>query len=439
VGWILELDEHRRPAGLMSGAAFNNLLDAAAAFPVARSAPQPAGAAPASSASPAVANAAPAPFSSAAPLAAPVTVAPATDGSANSSPSPPQIPSRQANISLSSNLSQATQGQLVTFTATVGTPGGVPSGTVTFWDGSNQLSIPPVRLTPRDGNSSQAMFPTSLQTVGFHSITAVYSGDVNFGGATSNAVSLNVSPGQPQSATRTTLTSSVNPSLTNTGVTTTAHVVGLLGDTPAGKVTFTFGNRTYTTGLSTYAPGDGFAFFPYLFLAAGNYPITAVYNPDPGTPFITSSTELTQTVRDEPTTTTLTSDFNPSYPNTGVTFRAFVNGLFGDAPTGSVDFYNGNTLLATQPLMPGGPTYQYAAIWYSFAALGSYTITAVYIPAANTPFTTSYTRLTQIVQKPTTITYLTSSVSPSYTGQGVTFTALVLNQARFQAPGEEKS
>jgi hypothetical protein len=67
-------------------------------------------------------------------------------------------------------------GDNVTFTTTVkqsvsGT--GVPTGTVTFKDGSTALGT--VAL-----NSGVAMFTTSGLSVGSHQIVASYSGDANF-------------------------------------------------------------------------------------------------------------------------------------------------------------------------------------------------------------------------------------------------------------------
>jgi len=67
-------------------------------------------------------------------------------------------------------------GQVVTFTATVSAnlPGaGVPSGAVTFMDGSTSLGSATLV-------SGTAVLPTSALAVGSHSITAVYSGDGNF-------------------------------------------------------------------------------------------------------------------------------------------------------------------------------------------------------------------------------------------------------------------
>jgi len=78
-------------------------------------------------------------------------------------------------------------GASVTFTATVtGQSGGTPTGTVTFSNGSGSLTAPV--------SGGTASITTSELPVGTSSITAVYSGDSNFAGSTSNTLVQVVSP-----------------------------------------------------------------------------------------------------------------------------------------------------------------------------------------------------------------------------------------------------
>ena len=83
---------------------------------------------------------------------------------------------------VASSLNPSTYGQSVTFTATI-TPqyGGQASGTVTFKDGSTTLGSAAV-------SSNAASLTTSSLAAGTHSITAVYSGNSNFTGSTSNTL-----------------------------------------------------------------------------------------------------------------------------------------------------------------------------------------------------------------------------------------------------------
>jgi hypothetical protein len=67
----------------------------------------------------------------------------------------------------------------VTFTATVNSSSGVPSGSVTFVDGSTQLGTPSLAL-------GQATFSTSSLSIGSHSITASYGGNSSFLGSSAS-------------------------------------------------------------------------------------------------------------------------------------------------------------------------------------------------------------------------------------------------------------
>jgi len=86
----------------------------------------------------------------------------------------------------SSAKEYATPGLKVTFTATIASSVQgdtlVPTGNVTFYDGTNALGSAPLN------SSGAAAFSTSTLALGMHSITAQYSGDVNFLASTSPAL-----------------------------------------------------------------------------------------------------------------------------------------------------------------------------------------------------------------------------------------------------------
>jgi hypothetical protein len=112
----------------------------------------------------------------------------------NSSPVLTQIVNASANAAttttLTSSVNPAKSGQKITFTATVKATASnpaVPSGTITFMDGSTQIAQSSLSGT------AQTSVTTSTLSAGSHSITAVYSGDVNFGGSTSNLITETVS------------------------------------------------------------------------------------------------------------------------------------------------------------------------------------------------------------------------------------------------------
>jgi endonuclease/exonuclease/phosphatase family metal-dependent hydrolase len=81
---------------------------------------------------------------------------------------------------LGSAPSPSVAGQTVTFTATVSSAAGTPTGTVIFMDGTTTLG------TTTLDNSGVAAFTTAGLAVGTHTITAVYSGDTSFSGSTSS-------------------------------------------------------------------------------------------------------------------------------------------------------------------------------------------------------------------------------------------------------------
>jgi N-acetylneuraminic acid mutarotase len=87
-----------------------------------------------------------------------------------------------SHTTLASSVNPSSFGQLVTLTATVsGQFGGTATGTVTFSNGSTALGTAPL-----SGNT--AVLPFTALPQGTDPITAVYSGDSNFAGGTSNTL-----------------------------------------------------------------------------------------------------------------------------------------------------------------------------------------------------------------------------------------------------------
>src|SRR5262245_32552045 len=215
-------------------------------------------------------------------------------------------------------------GQAETLTATVTSPAGVPTGTVTFLDGKTVLGTAQVNA------AGQATLPVSLG-VGDHALTASFAGTGNFGNSTSAEVAVTVNP----AATAVTLGSSVNPAVTGQAVTFTATVAAVApgAGTPTGTVTFMDGNVV----LGTFAvEADGTARFTTSFATAGGHAITAAYSGDDN--FAASSQALTEQVNApatlQATTTALAPSLNPAVVGQAVTFTATVRGPAGSgAPT----------------------------------------------------------------------------------------------------------
>jgi len=120
-----------------------------------------------------------------------------------------------------------------------------------------------------------------------------------------------------------------------------------------------------------------------------------------------------------PTTTTLVSSLNPAAPHKVVTYTASVASQGGGTVTGTVAFQDGGSTIATIPL-----ANQQAAYSTTYTKGGSHAITATYSGDAHNLASTSAT-LTEYVASVATKTVVTTSGSPSFVGQPVTFTATV--------------
>jgi hypothetical protein len=309
-------------------------------------------------------------------------------------------------LTLASSVNPSAPDQPVTFTAAI-TPqyGGQATGTITFRDGATTLGSATV-----SGNS--ASFTTRGLAMGSLSITAVYSGDSNFRGSTSNVL--------PQVITKatstTTLVSCLNPSVQGKSVIFTATVSSLAG-TPTGNIEYLNG----TTVLATVTLTSGSAKYTTSKLPAGSNIITAVYSGDSKNSGSTSLA-VNQWVL-AATTTTLTSSPNPSAYGQSVVFSATVTSNIGAPPNGeTIIFTQGTTVLGTGT-MSGGT----ATLVTSRLAACSNVVTAVY--DGDTSFAASISKaVTQLVGKAASKTALSSSPNPSIFGQSVTFTAAVAPQ-----------
>src|SRR6185369_10745821 len=166
-----------------------------------------------------------------------------------------------STVALVSSLNPSTFGASVTLTATV-TSG--TTGTVTFLEGATTLGTGTI-------SNGIATLTTSSLTGGPHTITAQYSGDSNYNGSTSTALTQTVNPATSTVA----LVSSLNPSTFGASVTFTATV------TPGvtGTVTFLDGATSLGTGtIGSVVPGE--AALTISSLAGGTHSITAQYGGD---------------------------------------------------------------------------------------------------------------------------------------------------------------
>jgi sugar lactone lactonase YvrE len=319
-------------------------------------------------------------------------------------------PVNGTTVVVASSLNPAGYGQLVTFTATVGTGQGTLTGSVTFVDGTTNLGAAvPVNA------SGVATYATPALSVGTHSITASYGGDSTHFDSTSAALTQTVLEG-----TATNLVSNANPAGSGQSVTFTATVTssGGGGVQPDGTVVFTDGSATLS---SVAVNGSGVATYTTSSLADGPHSILATYNGDAAKQISGSvSALLTQDVL-EPSVTAIAAQPNPSSYGAVVTFTANVTSSGTATPTGVVNFLDSGQQIGSVNLA-GTPAVATFAI--STLAVGAHSITAHYQgDSSNGPGTSPV--LTQTVNQATTATALAATPNPGIAGGTVALTATV--------------
>ncbi len=203
--------------------------------------------------------------------------------------------STPSTATVTAPTSSSTIGESVTFTATVAPttpPGpGVPTGTVTFLDGSSTLGTMPL-------SNGTATFTTANLTLGTHSITVSYSGDANYLNATSSVDTFAVNPGAAISVSSASNTTTPGSQATLTATVSGNGLSGLPNGSPTGTVTFfedLSGSNPLQVGTATLT-GTGNTLTANLTtttavypsgLTAGSHLFYAVYNPDTNSNYVT--------------------------------------------------------------------------------------------------------------------------------------------------------
>lgn len=222
----------------------------------------------------------------------------------------------------------------------------------------------------------------------------------------------------------TVLTSSANPSYFEQPVTFTATISSIAGPPPDGEtVTFYDGSTSIGTGMTS----GGVVKLTTSALDVRTHTIKAVYAAD-GHYASSTSNKLKQVVQLYASTTTLTSSPNPSTPGESVTLTATVTSAAPGGPTGEVAFKNGTTTVGTATLSAGKATLATTKL-----PVGSDSLTATYDGNSLNARSTS-APIIQVVNEASiplnqkacpTHTTVSSSESPSYIGEEVTFSAFV--------------
>ena len=202
------------------------------------------------------------------------------------------------STALTSSVNPSNVGQPVTFTATVSSGSGKPSGSVTFYSCTTNTCGTRTSLGTGTLSSGKATLTSSALPVGTTDVEAVYGASGNYTTSTSNVVAQVVK----LVPTTSNLTSSPNPSIHGTPVTFTDAVSASSG-VPGGTVTF-YGCTTNTCGtrtsLGTGNLSSGKATLTTSSLAAGSILVEAVYGGSASDASSTSNLAV-QTVLSVPT------------------------------------------------------------------------------------------------------------------------------------------
>ncbi len=333
-------------------------------------------------------------------------------------------PATTTVLTLSPNSPVA--GSPVSLTATVSAvkPTGLtfPTGTVQFLDNGAVLGAASIVAT---SGSTSASLTTTLSPGTTHSLTAVYSGDSNWGGSTSPAVT--VAGGK--AGTTTTLAASSFTVAYGANLTLTATAASSatgLTTSPTGTMTFSAATQGLL-GAAALAAGTGTASFSSSKLPPGLYTLTAAYSGDATYAPSTSTQNIQVTVG--AATATVTASASPSsgvmYGTTS-TITATVQGSGATTPTG--------TITVTVPGIPGTYTGTLVAnsgpggsgtvnVTIPAPPPGTYAVQVAYGGDTIYPSSSTTTALTTI--KGNTVTTLNVSPNPAVLNTPTTLTATV--------------
>jgi sugar lactone lactonase YvrE len=307
---------------------------------------------------------------------------------------------------LSSDTNPASVTQPVNFTAVVSETQGtnVPTGTVTFMDGSTAIS-PAVALS----SNGIATFSTSALSLGQHSITASYSGDAANAAVVSNTVTQSIVQN-----TQISVSSSLNPSIVLQSVTFQAT---LTANTPVTSGTITFLDNGTAIGTGALN-SSGVATYTTSSLSGGTHLITANF-PGDSSSHASTSPALQQTVNRVSSSTLLAASPSNTAVGTNVTLTATVTSNGGPIPTGTVTFRSGGATIASASMSNGT-----ASLTTSALAPGANSITATYNGDTSNLSSTSVAT-TVTVNRLATVTSLASSAPVANAGTSLQLTASV--------------
>ncbi|HMI89448.1 MAG TPA: Ig-like domain-containing protein [Polyangiaceae bacterium] len=189
-----------------------------------------------------------------------------------------------ASVSLASSDNPSSYEQSVTFTATATGSAQMPTGVMTFRDGTTLLG------TANLSGSGVAAYSTAALTTGAHTVTAVYGGDSVYSAGATGTVTQVID----RASTMTGLAASTASTTSGTSVTWTATVTSTAAGTIGGTVTFNEGLTVIGTGTL----GSNGTTTTSFVLAVGAHDVTATFGGD--TNFAPSTSSSVRTTVTQP-------------------------------------------------------------------------------------------------------------------------------------------
>ena len=323
-----------------------------------------------------------------------------------------QVIRSDTTLSVASSLNPSTLGDTVNFVATIGAlaPGaGTPSGSIEFVVDSGAAQSMPIV-------AGSATLSTASLTVGTHTLSISYAGDVQF-----NANTALLSGGQvvQRAGAAINLASSGSPSVFGQTVTFTSTVTALppATGTPTGEVEFVVDGVALSPRVILVG---GSASVDLSTLASGTHAIDANYLGDAD--FGAATTSQSQQVNAANTQTSVVSSVNPSAFGQNIDFTATVATQAPGAGVagGTVEFVIDGGTPQPVTLVAGS-----AILSTSTLGAGSHSITANYLGGADFAASNGVLPSGQQVNAAATAVSVTSSANPIVVGQSVTISATV--------------
>jgi hypothetical protein len=277
-----------------------------------------------------------------------------------------QVNATTPTLTVATSGSPSTYGNAVTFTATISSG---PTGTVTFYDGNNTVSVGTGTI-----NGTTATLTTSSLNAGSHTITASWPGNSNYGAVTSAAITQLVNKAAPAVSWSAPAAITYNTALSATQLDATSTVAGVF----------------------TYSPGAG------TVLTAGTQALSATFTPLDSADFTSASATVSLTV-------------NKATPS--ITWAASAPITYGTALSG--------VELDASASVAGSFTYSPAA--GTVLAAGSHTLTATLTPADTIDYSTATASVPLTVNAVTPTTPAITWTTPAAITYGTALSATQLD------------